>query len=394
MPLLFIDGNSAAAYGAKLCRPGVVCAYPITPQTPVVERLAEFIANGELDSIYIPAEGEHSAMAIVAAAAATGVRTFTATSSQGLSYMQECLFLAAGYRLPVVMAVANRSMGPPWTILAGHDDSVCQRDTGWIQAYCSRPQEILDMVIQAYRIAEDRRVLLPIMVCYEGFATSHLYEVVDVPDQGDVDSFLPPYEPPFKLDVEDPLIISTFVEADWWLGFKKLHDEAMERAKSVIAEVDAEFAKRFGRSYGGLLSTYRCDDARVVVLTMGNLGLTARVAVDRLRERGVKVGLVRLRFLRPFPREALVEALEDVGSVCVLERNCSPGGYGGAVFHELRSALYAAGAKPLVLDFIVGMGGRDVTVAEIEGMAMEAARALERGVAEREVTWVYGRRRA
>jgi len=392
VPTLFIDGNAAAAHGVRLCRPHVICAYPITPQTPVVEHLAEFIARGELDAVYIPIEGEHSAMMATVAAAATGARTFTATSSQGLSYMQEGLFYAAGYRLPVVMAVANRSMGPPWTILAGHDDSIAQRDTGWVQVYCSRPQEVLDTVIQAYRIAEDHSVMLPVMVCYEGFATSHCYEVVEVPEQDEVDDFLPPYEPIYRLDVEDPLIIATFAEADWWLGFKKLHDDAMEQVEKLAVEVDEEYAKRFGRRYGGLIDTYRCDDAEVVVLTMGNLALTARLVVDDFRRRGVKMGLVKLRFFRPFPREALIKALEGVGSVCIVERNCSPGGHGGAVFHELRSALYATDMRPLVLDFLAGMGGRDVTPAELADMASAAVKALERGRVEREVTWVYGRR--
>jgi pyruvate ferredoxin oxidoreductase alpha subunit len=333
-------------------------------------------------------------MVATAAASATGARVFTATSSQGLSYMQEGLYFAAGHRLPVVMAVANRSMGPPWTILAGHDDSIAQRDVGWIQVYCSRPQEILDQVIQAYRVAEDHRVLLPIMVCYEGFATSHCYEAVEVPSQEEVDSFLPPYKPLFKLDVEDPLIITRFVEADWWLGFKKLQDEAMEGAKKVIADVDAEYAKRFGRRCGGLLEAYRCEDAEVAMVTMGNLALTARLIVDEFRGRGVKAGLIRLRFFRPFPREELVKALEGVGSICVVERNCSPGGYGGAVFNELRSALYSTGHRPLVINFLAGMGGRDVTPVELREMMAAAVKALERGGVEREVNWVYGVRRA
>jgi len=389
---MFIDGNTAAAYAVKLCRPDVICAYPITPQTPIVERLAEFVARGELRAKYIPIEGEHSAMLATVAASAAGARVFTATSSQGLSYMQEGLFYASGYRLPVVMAVVNRSMGAPWTILAGHDDAVSQRDTGWIQIYCSRGQEVLDAIIQAYRVAEDRRVMLPVMVCFEGFITSHCYEAVEVPSQEEVDSFLPPYDPPYKLDVDDPLIITTFADADWWLGFRKLHDEAMEGAKRVIDEVDLEYGRRFGRSYGGLMGEYRCDDASIAVVTMGSLSLTSRLVVDRFRERGVKVGLINLRALRPFPRERLLKALEGVEAVCVVERNCSPGGYGGAVFNELRSALYSTGLRPLIIDFIAGMGGRDVTLRELEDMVSYTVRAWREGRADREVVWVYGRR--
>lgn len=394
MSTVFIDGNTAAAYGVKLCKPDVICAYPITPQTPIVEHLAEFVANGELESKYIPIEGEHSAMIATVAAAATGARTFTATSSQGLSYMQEGLYFASGNRLPVVMAVVNRSMGAPWTILAGHDDAIAQRDTGWVQVYCSKGQEILDMIIQAYKIVEDRRVMLPIMVCFEGFVVSHCYDSVQIPSQEEVDAFLPPYEAPYKLDVDDPMIITTFVEADWWLGFKKLHDEAMEAAKKVIEEVDADFAKRFGRSYGGLLNLYRCEDAEVALITMGNLALTSRLIVDRFRERGAKIGLINLRFFRPFPREKLLKALENIEAVCIIERNCSPGGYGGAVFNELRSALYSSGLRPLVLDFLTGMGGRDVTPSELEEMVSKTLKAKETGKAEREVEWVFGRRKA
>jgi len=390
---MFIDGNTAAAYGVKLCKPDVICAYPITPQTPIVEHLAEFVARGELKAKYIPIEGEHSAMMATAAASATGVRVFTATSSQGLSYMQEGLFFASGYRLPIVMAVVNRSMGAPWTILAGHDDAIAQRDTGWIQVYCTRGQEILDMIIQAYRVAEDRRVMLPIMVCFEGFVVSHCYENVEVPGQEEVDDFLPPYDPPYKLDVDDPLIITTFAEADWWLGFKKLHDEAMEEAKKVIEEVDEEYAKRFGRRYGGLLGTYRCDDAKVVLITMGSLAITSRLIVDRFREQGVRLGLINLRVFRPFPRERLLKELEGVEAVCIVERNCSPGGYGGAVFNELRSTLYSSGLRPLILDYITGMGGRDVTPRELEEMVAHAVKSWREGRVEREVTWVFGRRK-
>ena len=204
-----------------------------------------------------------------------------------------------------------------------------QRDTGWIQVYCSRGQEVLDAIIQAYRVAEDRRVMLPVMVCFEGFVTSHCYEAVEVPSQEEVDSFLPPYDPPYKLDVDDPLIMTTFADADWWLGFKKLHDEAMEEAKRVIDEVDSEYGRRFGRSYGGLIGEYRCDNASIAVVTMGSLSLTTRLVVDRFRERGVKVGLINLRALRTFPREGLLRALEGVEAVCVIEHNCSLTAMGG-----------------------------------------------------------------
>lgn len=378
----------------KVCKPDVICAYPITPQTPIVERLAEFVARGELKSAYVPIEGEHSAMVATVAAAAAGARTFTATSSQGLAYMQEGLFYASGYRLPIVMAQVNRSMGAPWTILPGHDDTIAQRDSGWIQAYCSQAQEVLDMIIQAYKIAEDRRVMVPFMVCFEGFVISHCYELVDVPSQEAVDGFLPPYDPLYKLDVDDPMTITAFAEADWWLGFKKLHNEAVEATKKVVEEVDESFLKHFGRSYGGLIGFYRMDDAKVALITMGSLSLTSKLIVDKFRREGVKLGLVNLRFFRPFPREKLIEALESVEGVCIVERNVSPGAYGGAVFNELRSTLYSTDLRPLVLDFLAGMGGRDVTPAELEMMVSKTLRAVELRKVEHEVEWIFGRRRA
>ncbi|RLI24957.1 MAG: pyruvate ferredoxin oxidoreductase [Candidatus Hecatellales archaeon] len=367
----------------------MVCAYPITPQTPIVEYIAEFIARGEMKSKYLTIEGEHSAMMATVAAASTGVRTFTATSSQGLSYMQEGLFYAAGSRLPIVMAVVNRSMGPPWTILTGHDDSIAQRDTGWMQVYCGSGQEILDTIIQAYRIAEDERVLIPIMVCFEGFVTSHCYEEVVIPDEEEVEEYLPPYRPAYKLDVEDPLILTTFAPPAHWMGYKKKHDEAMEAAKKVIMEAEEEFAERFGRRHGGLLQAYHCEDAEAVILTMGNLASTTRLVVEKLRREGFHLGLVKLRSFRPFPASELRELLGKVKAVGVLERNYSVGGFGGAVYHELRSALYGLNG-PRILGFIAGMGGKDVTPSEIEAVAKKTLRAASGERIEGEVEWLLG----
>lgn len=386
----FIDGNAAAAYGVKLCRPDVVCAYPITPQTPIVEYIAEFIAKGELSSKYLTIEGEHSAMMATVAAASAGVRTFTATSAQGLAYMQEGLFYAAGSRLPIVMAVVNRSMGPPWTILAGHDDTIAQRDTGWMQVYCENGQEILDTVIQSYKIAEDRRVLVPIMVCFEGFVISHCYEQVIIPDQEEIDDFLPPYDPPYKLDVKDPLILTTFAVPAYWMGYKKKHEEALEAAKKVIVETENEYAGRFGRSYGGLFQAYRCEDAEAVILTMGSLARTTKAVVDRFRELGFRLGLVKLKTFRPFPGAELKPLLEKMKVVGVLERNYSVGGCGGAVFSELRSALYNLEDGPLILDFIAGMGGQDITPSEIEAVAKKTVKVAQAERVERETEWLLG----
>lgn len=388
---LFIDGNTAAAYGVKLAKPDVVCAYPITPQTPIVEALARFVADGELGCKYIPIEGEHSAIIACAAAATAGARTFTATSSQGLAYMHEGLFYASGSRLPIVMAVVGRSIGVPWTILAGHDDSIAQRDTGWIQIYCKNAQEILDSVVQAYRIAEDHRVMLPVMVCFEGYVLSHCYENVVIPDQDEVDAFLPPLKPVYKLDVEDPLILTTFVPADWWAGFKRKHDEAMEQAKRVIVEVDREYRDRFGRSYGGLIEEYRCEDAEAVIIAMGSIAETAKMVVNKLRGQGEKVGLVNLRVFRPFPKEELRRIAANVRAIGVIERDYSVG-QGGAVFVELRSTLYDLESRPSILSFIAGLGGRDVTPTDIEQMAGKTLKAAKTGKVEPEVEWWFGRR--
>ncbi|MEM2213057.1 MAG: transketolase C-terminal domain-containing protein [Candidatus Nezhaarchaeales archaeon] len=387
----FIDGNTAAAYGVKLAKPDVICAYPITPQTPIVEALAGFVANGLLKSKYIPIEGEHSAIIACAAAATAGARTFTATSSQGLAYMHEGLFYTSGSRLPVVMAVVSRSIGVPWTILTGHDDSIAQRDTGWIQIYCRNNQEILDTVIQAYRIAEDHRVMLPVMVCFEGYVLSHCYENVVIPDQEEVDSFLPSFKPIYKLDVEDPLILTTFVPADWWAGFKRKHDEAMEQAKRVIAEVDREYRTRFGRGYGGLIEEYLCDDAEAILIAMGSITETAKMVINRLRKQGEKVGLLNLRAFRPFPKEELRRVAVNVRAIGVIERDYSVG-QGGAVFVELRSTLYDLDQRPSVLSFITGLGGRDVTPSDIERIAIKTLKAARTGRVETEVEWSFGGR--
>jgi len=386
-----LTGNGAAALAVKLCQPKVICAYPITPQTPIVEYLAKFVADGELKAEYIPIEGEHSAMAACIAASLAGARTYTATSSQGLAYMQEGLFYAAGVRAPILMTVVNRSLAAPWTILAGEDDSISQRDTGWIQFYCESVQEVLDTHIQAYRVAEDWEVRLPVMVCLDGFNLSHCYEYVEVPRQRDVDEFLPPFRPMYRLDVEDPKLIPPFEPPEWFMAFKLQQEEAMENAKRRIREVDEQFSERFGRGYG-LVEPFLCEDADAVIVAMGTIAGTAREAVARMRRKRRKVGLVRIRVFRPFPREELKHALRGVKAVGVIDRNYSFG-CGGAVFTELRSALYGDRAAPIVLGFVAGLGGQDVTVHHVMEMAEKVLGAAETGEVERETEWIGIRRR-
>ncbi len=359
-----LTGNSAVTYGVALARPKVISAYPITPQTTIVEELSEFVADGRLKAKFIRVESEHSAMACVAAASATGARVFTATSSHGLAYMHEMLHWCSGTRLPVVMVNANRAIGSPWNIWCDHSDSLAQRDTGWIQLYCQSAQEALDTVIQAYRIAEE--VLLPVMVLEDGFFLSHTSETVDVPEQKEVDAFLPAYQPRYKLSADDPHTYNIMSDPSMFIIFKREGQQAMEKAKKVIARVHREFRSRFGRSYD-LAGKVRLTDAEVVLLTIGTAASTALEVVDAFRKRGKKVGLCRLRMFRPFPGEELGEILSGVKKIAVLDRNNSLGA-GGIVAQELKAALYGAPRKPKIFEFIAGLGGRDITPETIQAI--------------------------
>ncbi|MBC7219665.1 MAG: pyruvate ferredoxin oxidoreductase, partial [Hadesarchaea archaeon] len=303
---LIMDGNEAAALAAKLARVKVISAYPITPQTTVVEKLAEYVSNGELDAEFIKVESEHSAMSACIGAAATGVRAFTATSSQGLLLMSEMLYVASGLRLPIVMTNANRSVSAPLSIWCDQQDSMTVRDSGWIQLYCENNQEILDTTLQAFRIAQE--LLLPVMVCYDGYILSHTLEPVDCPPQEEVDAFLPPYHYPYALDPEKPVTMGPVGVPEYYMEFRYLLQKAVEEAKAKIIEVDEEFKRRFGRGYG-IMEKYHSDDAEVIILTMGSLSSSSKEVVDSLRKRGEKVGLVKLKSFRPFPAKEIVEAL-------------------------------------------------------------------------------------
>jgi pyruvate ferredoxin oxidoreductase alpha subunit len=363
----FLNGDEAVAYGARLCRPHVIAVYPITPQTIVVEKISEFVANNEMTCEYIHVESEHSAMCAAMGASLVGARAFTATSSQGLAYMHEMLHYVSGSRFPIVMMNANRTLAAPWNIFGDQRDSLSQRDTGWIQAYVENGQEALDMIIQAYALAEDERVYTPVMVNLDGFVNTHTFELVSIPEQGEVDAFLPPFKSQNAVDFHHPRSFCMTASTEWNMEFRYQQQEAIDRARGVIAEVDKRFGDHFGRYYGGMVEEIRCEDAEVVLVGMGSVVGTSRIVVDRLREKGLKVGLVKLRFYRPFPREYFKSLSARVKAMGVIDRDISFG-YEGAVASDIKSALASAGVVPKVINFIAGIAGRDITKENIEGM--------------------------
>ena len=385
---IVVNGNYAAAYAVKLAKAKVVAAYPITPQTSIVEKIAEFIANGEMNAEYIKVESEHSAMSACIGASAAGVRTFTATSSQGLLYMHEMLHWASGSRLPIVMAQVNRAIAPPWSIWTDHNDSISQRDTGWIQFYCENNQDILDTLIQSYKIAEDPRVLLPAMVCYDGFELSHTAMPIELLSQSDVDDFLGPYNVEHGLvDLEKPATHGSLVGPELYMEFRFLIQKAMEDAKLVINETASDFSRRFGRDYESQIQCYKCRDVDVVILSMGAVSSEAKEAVDRLRKEKLSVGAVKLRVFRPFPKEVIQELGKRVRAFVVIDRNISFG-MEGALFTEIKSALYDLDEKPIVLGFIAGLGGRDIRVRDLTRAARKALDALQTGIKHPKEEWV------
>jgi 2-oxoisovalerate ferredoxin oxidoreductase alpha subunit len=392
MTKMVITGNSAVAYGSKLARAEVIAAYPITPQTTIVEKIAEFVGNGELETQYIKVESEHSAMAACIAASQTGVRAFTATSAHGLALMHEVLMWAAGARAPVVMANVNRAMGPPWSVWADHQDSIAQRDTGWIQLFCENNQEVLDTILQLFKACEDNEILLPGLTTLDAFYLSHTYEVVDMPDQELVDEFLPQFNPPYKLDVDDPHGFGSLVMPHTWhMEFRYKIAQAMDKARSKLLEVEKDFEKMFGRSYGGLLDLYRCDGADVVLMAAGTNASTAREAVDDLRNEGKKVGLARIRFFRPFPYEEVRELAKNVDVIGVSERTFTFG-YGGPFFAEVGGAIYNSiegDERPILKNYMLGVGGRDVRKEHIIDIFNNMLKIKEHGQLDDEIVW-YG----
>jgi pyruvate/2-oxoacid:ferredoxin oxidoreductase alpha subunit len=349
-------GNHAVSHGVRLARAEVISAYPITPQTQVVELLSQFCEEGLLKARFIKVESEHSAMAALVGAASTGARTFTATSAQGLALMHEMLHWAAGARLPIVMANVNRAMGAPWSVWTDQNDSLSQRDTGWLQIYCESNQEVLDTVLQSFKLAETVR--LPVMLILDAFVLSHTAEPVEIPDPEDADRFLPPYRPGLRLDPSDPHAFNGLTTPDSYMEFRVAMQESMTQALEVAKSVDQEFAAIFGRSYG-IIEAYRCDDAELMVITSSTVTSTAREVIDRLRDEGRRVGLLKIRLFRPFPAEELRRLCAGATKLAVIDRNIGFG-VGGIFAQEVRAALYNHLVVP-VYGFIAGLGGRDIT---------------------------------
>jgi pyruvate ferredoxin oxidoreductase alpha subunit len=363
-------GNHAVAWGVRLARVEVISAYPITPQTQVVEKLSEMCADGTLAARFIKVESEHSAMAAVIGASATGVRAFTASSSHGLLYMHEMLHWAGGARLPVVMANINRAVGAPWNIWTDQNDSLAQRDTGWVQLYCEHNQEVVDTTIMSFKLAEALHV--PVMLMLDGFYLSHTAEAVDIPDQELVDRFLPKREAPYRLDVERPHAFGGLVKPDAYMEMRWMQQEAMREVPQALAAIETDWHRMFGRSYGAIES-YCTEGADLVLVTSGTVTSTARAVVDQRRAAGERIGLLKVKMFRPFPTALVREALSGVPCVAVLDRNVSPG-HGGIFAEELRSALYdlPQPVRPDVFGFVLGLGGRDITPAVIDDVIAQA----------------------
>ena len=364
----FLSGDEAFAEGVRLARPQVISAYPITPQTVVVERLSEMVEEGQLAAEYVHVESEHSALSCAIGASATGARTFTATSSQGLLYMAECLTYAAGGRFPIVMMNANRATALPWNIYGDQRDSLALLDHGWVQAYAQDNQEALDLALMAYAVAEDPEVRTPFMVNLDGFALTHTYESVDIPTQEQADAFLPPYDGTGnRFDFANPVNIGYSAGPEFNRYFKHSAHEGMLAAADAVERVEARFAKVFGRSYPGLIEAVDCDDADIVLVTLGSIAGLARERAAQLRAQGVKAGLVRIRYMRPFPARQIVEALAGAAAVGVLEKDVSFGAE-GTVMTNVCSALQQAGNAVPVVNFVGGLGGDDITQAQMRGM--------------------------
>ncbi|MDI6815158.1 MAG: transketolase C-terminal domain-containing protein [Dehalococcoidales bacterium] len=360
-----IEVSVAIAEAVKLANVDVIAAYPITPQTHIVEHLAQLVANGELDAAYIPVESEHSAMSACLGASAVGARTFTATAGQGLVLMHEVLYIASSMRLPIVMAVANRALSAPLNVWGDHSDAMAVRDTGWIQIFTENGQEVIDNVLCAFRIAEDQKVLLPVMVHLDGFHLSHMIEPIYMPEPAEVDKFIPPYQHPLPLNPDKPVTMGAFAPPIIYSEAKKAQEVNLTAAKEVILRCWNEFGSFFGRYYSPVES-YHSQDARVLLLTMGSFSETAATAIDKMRKEGKNVGLVKLRLWRPFPFAEIRQAVKEAEVLIVLDRALSFGGPGGAVCSEIRSALYHQDKKPKVISFVGGLGGRDITLAEFE----------------------------
>ena len=373
----FLSGDEAFAEGVRLARPQVISAYPITPQTVVVERLSEMVEDGSLAAEYVHVESEHSALSCAIGASATGARTFTATSSQGLLYMAECLTYASGGRFPIVMMNANRATALPWNIYGDQRDSLALLDHGWIQVYAENNQEALDLALMAYAVAEDPAVRTPVMVNLDGFALTHTYETVDVPAPEQADAFLPPYDGVGnRFDFDHPTNIGYSAGPEYNRYYKYWEHRDMMNAPAVIERVEARFAAVFGRRYSGMIETVACDDADFIIVTLGSTAGLVRSVIEQLRAEGVRVGLVRIRYLRPMPSALVVEALRGAKAVGVLEQDISFGAE-GTVCTNVDAALHQAGVMMPTYNFVGGLGGDDISEAQVAGIFRVLQQAAE-----------------
>jgi pyruvate ferredoxin oxidoreductase alpha subunit len=376
-----LEASHAAAEAARMADVDFIAAYPITPQTHIPERLAEMVADGELNAAYIPVESEHSALSACLGAAAVGARTFTATAGPGLEYMHNVLYVASSMRLPVIMTVVNRALSAPLSIWGDHSDAMAVRDTGWIQVFCQNSQEAFDMTLWAFRAGEDSRVLLPVMVHFDGFHLSHVTEPVILPEQEEVDRFLPRFQYPFALDPDKPMTHGAFAPPDIYSEAKIAQEVAFRKSKAVIIQGFKEFGGIFGRYYQPV-EPYKTKGAKTLLLTMGSFSETAKIAIDAKKNKGESVGLINLRLWRPFPFEELRQAVKNAKTIIVFDRCISFGGPGGPVSSEIRSALYDEEEKPRIVSFVGGLGGRDMSVKDFEYIIDRGREIAEKGSEE------------
>jgi len=382
-----VEGSEAVALAVKGCRPHVISAFPISPQTHIVEALARMVANGELDAAYVPVESEFSAASVLAGASAAGSRSYTASSSQGLLLMTEVLYASAGLRLPCVLTGVNRSISAPITIQVDHQDTVSLRDSGVIQFYVESSQEAYDVHVAAFKIAEDPGILLPVMVCMDGWILTHSYERVKLVSQEEIDGFLPKFRPENFLDIENPKTWGSYAEEDVLMEMRYSVQQAMQYGKRRIPEIFSELSRITGRDHGGLIEAYRTEGAAVVLVAMGSVAGTIKDAVDRLRDAGKKVGLVKIRCYRPFPHEDIRNALQDARIVAVLDANFSMGSE-GAVGLDLKAKLCGQPGAPPVIDFIAGLGGREVNGDVVARIVALAEQAVSSGSYPTESHWM------
>jgi len=369
-----VEGSYAVAHAVMCCRPDVISAYPITPQTHIVENLSQMVADGELDSEFLTVDSEFSALSVLVGASAAGGRSYSSTTSQGLALMYEVLYNVSGMRMPVVMNVANRAMGAPLNIWNDQQDAIGARDVGWLQIYVEDVQEAVDATLQAFKIAEDAQIRTPIMVCMDGFILTHVYEPVELLDKEKAREFLPDYQPADILDPAHPKTFGAFADPSTFTEFRYQQFEAQLKALAKIEKVAREFEETFGRYYGGLLDGYFLDDAEIVIVTLGSVIGTIKDAIDAMRSEGKKVGLLKVRSYRPFPVQALRKALKEASVIAVIEKDVSIGGEAGLVT-DLKAAFYNSKITAPIIGFTAGLGGRDITIKDIRNIVAKAETA-------------------